>query len=261
LRIALIAAFISLLALSDASAQSPASADIAPGGTLRVAIVGPDPALITKRPDGNFVGVAVDYANFLAGKVDAKLKPVVYPDLEAYGKSLGKNEWDLVFGPRRPLEGDKLDPGPPILMVDALYVAAPGKHFAKASEVDRAGVKIAAPLGEGSPEKFLAATLKSATLVPIAAGGSYAVDALQSGKADVYGANGEIAHGVAARLSGATIVEGPFATAGILIQFPKGKSFTARDRIMQAVKEAKAKNLPQDWIKRHGLKAVRPVTS
>ncbi len=259
MRIAVIAVLFGLLALSSAWAQASGNAELAPGGTLRVAVVGNDPVLVSKRPDGTFVGIAMDLANFLAGKLDAKLKPVVYPDLETYAKSLGKGEWDLVIGPRRPLEGDKLDLGPFVLNVDALYVAAPGRSFAKASEVDRSGVKVAAAVQDGSPEKFLAATLKSATLVPLPPGASYAVDALQSGKADVYGANGEIAHAVAARLPGAKVVEGPFATAGIALQLPKGKSLAARNRLLEVVKEAKARNLPQEWIKRHGLKAVRPV--
>jgi len=59
------------------------------------------------------------------------------------------------------------------VLADYMYVAAPGREFANAAQVDRAGVKIA--VGQNSTsDHFLSRTLKFAELVrqPGGAGGS-----------------------------------------------------------------------------------------
>jgi len=73
--------------------------------------------------------------------------------------------------------------------------------------VDRPGVKIAVVLN-GAPDQFLSRSLKSAELVRISGGSQAMIEALRSGKADVYGSNAENVQTVAEGLPGSKILPG-----------------------------------------------------
>lgn len=142
------------------------------------------------------------------------------------------------------------------MLVDNIYVAAPGRDFADASEVDRPGVKIAVVLN-GAPDQFLSRTLKSAQLVRISGGSEAMIEALRSGKADVYGSNAENVHRVAAGLPGAKIVPGAFRTVRMAVAFPKGLSRAATDKLTEIVNAAKTGGAIQKAIEDARLKGVR----
>ena len=73
--------------------------------------------------------------------------------------------------PPTPLVAEKADFGPDLLLVDFCIVAAPGREFADAAQVDRPGVKIGVGRNSG-PDQFLSRTLKSAELVRPGGGGA-----------------------------------------------------------------------------------------
>lgn len=130
--------------ISGAALGQPApSSEIAPSGKLRVALIGGNPVLVTRKPDGSVSGVSVDLGKFIAEKLGVAFNPVVYADPEAYTRSFGKGEWDIAVGPRRPTEAEIVDYSPDFMLVDNIFVAAPGRDFADASQVDRPGVKVA----------------------------------------------------------------------------------------------------------------------
>src|SRR3954466_9872391 len=186
-----------------AFAQTGVTADLAPGGKLRVASIGANPVLVQKRADGNVGGVAIEVGRFLADKLGVVFEPVIYAEPTAYRQSFGKGEWDIAIGPRD-LGGDTVDFTPDLVVVDNLYVAAPGKRFADAGDVDKPGVRIAL-LDGGAPAIFLRRTLKAAEVV-IVSGRDAGMAALRDGKADVYGSNAENVYYVADTLAGASIV-------------------------------------------------------
>ena len=161
------------------SAQPAISSEIAPSGKLRVATNGGNSLLVARTPDGKMVGgVALDVGKFIAAKLGVSLELVASTNADAYTQSFGKGEWDIAIGSPTSLVAGKADFGPDLILVDFMYVAAPGREFADAGQVDRPGVKIG--VGRNSTaDQFLSRTLKSAELVRPGGGG---VEALRSGR-------------------------------------------------------------------------------
>lgn len=238
-----------------ASGQPALGAEIAPQGKLRVAILAVNPVLMTRKPDGSVSGVAIDLGRFIAERLGVPFEPVFYSSAEAYTRSFGKGEWDVGLGARG-LGGELADYGPDFMLVDNLYVAAPGREFADAGQVDRPGVKVAVAR-DGPPDRFLTRTLKAAELVRIPAGREAAIEALRGGTADVYASNGMIVHGVADAFPGAKIVPGLFTSIPQAIAIAKGRSAAAQGRLAEVVTEAKRAGLVQKAIEQAGIKGVR----
>lgn len=250
---------IILLAMSipgGALGQPATSSEIAPQGKLRVALIGGNPVLVTKKPDGSIGGVSVDLGKFIAEKLGIPFLPVVYADPEAYTRTFGKGEWDIAIGPRRASEAGIVDYTPDFMLVDNIFVAAPGRDFADASQVDRPGVKVAV-IRDGAPDKFLTRTLKSAQLVRIPSGRKAAIETLRSGRADVFGSNAQIVHEVAEGLPDSKIVPGQFNTVPMAVASPKGRSSGAQARLVEIVKEAKGSGLVREAIEQAGSQGVR----
>lgn len=244
------------LAGSASGQSSGISTEIAPSGNLRAALIGSNPVLVTRRANGTLGGVSVELANLIAERLGVSFEPVVYPDTDSYAKSFGTGQWDIAIGPRTPVAESHSDFSPDFMLVDNIYVAAPGREFAHASEVDRPGVKIAVVLN-GAPDQFLSRTLKSAQLVRISGGSEAMIEALRTGKADVYGSNVENVHRVAGGFPGAKIVPGAFRSVRMAVAFPKARSATAKNKITEIVNAAKAGGLIEKSIAEARLKGVR----
>ena len=138
-----------------ALAQPAISAEIAPQGKLRVAMNASTVVLVMRTPDGKITGgVGVELGKFMAGKFGTVLELVVYPGSNAYSQSFGKGDWDIGLGSKTPLVADKADFIVDVLLTDFLFLAAPGRQFADAAQVDRPGVKIGAGV-DSSSEQFL----------------------------------------------------------------------------------------------------------
>ena len=178
-------ALISIWTSGAAMGQSASVTEIATNGKLRS-------GSISIRVLG---GVAEPLGKFIAMKLGVSYEPVMYPNPEAYVQSFGKGEWDIAIGPRVLAPPDKADSGVDLWLIDLVYVAAPGKSFADAGQVDRPGVKVG--VIQGSPsDRFLSHNLKAAEIVRIPLSAEISADAdelLRSGKADVFGATPELA--------------------------------------------------------------------
>jgi polar amino acid transport system substrate-binding protein len=246
---------IAMLMSGDAWAQSLA-AEIAPQGKLRVGMLGYNPVLVTRKPDGSTGGVSASLGKFIAEKLGVPLEPVVYATPEAGVQSYDKQEWDVMVGPRGPAVEQKADFGPDILLADNIYVAAPGRDFADASQVDKPGVKVGV-VQNGVPDQFLSRTLKFAELVRVSAPIEVAVETLRGGKADVFASSAQFAYAVAAGLPGAKIVSGAFLSVHMAVALPKGRSSTAQAKFAEIINDAKRTGFVQRAIEEAGLKGVR----
>jgi hypothetical protein len=96
---------------------------------LRIGMLGYNPAFVTRKPDGSIGGVSVNLGRFIAERLCLPLEPVVYDNPESGVQSYGKDEWDVMIGPGGAAAEQKADFGPDILLVDNIYVAAPGRDF------------------------------------------------------------------------------------------------------------------------------------
>ncbi len=238
-----------------ARGQSAGSSEIAPTGKLRVSMNAQTPALVTRTADGKVVGgAAVAVGKFIAEKLGVSFEIVAYANSREHTQSFGKGEWDISFGPRTPDAADKADYILDVVLSDYLFVAAPGREFANAAQVDRPGVKVGVGT-DSSSDRFLSRTLKSAELVRLIGVGG--IEALRSGKADVWGASASNVQQVADNLPGAKIVAGAFTSDRYMVALPKGKSSAAQSRLAEIVKEAKKTGVVRKAIEQLGMTGVR----
>jgi polar amino acid transport system substrate-binding protein len=179
--------FIMVLGCGGALAQSAASSEIAPAGKLRVGIQTASQILATRERDGSFSGISVDLGKFIAERLGVSFEAVLYANEPAYVQSFGKDECDIAILGRDALHANN-DVTPDFMLADALYIAAPGREFVDAGQIDRPGVKVGVVRG-GIAEKRLGQVLKSAELVRVSPGVNSAIETLRSDKADVWASN------------------------------------------------------------------------
>jgi ABC-type amino acid transport substrate-binding protein len=227
--------------------QPVPSSEIAPNGKLRAAVIG-------IRVLG---GVGQPIGKFIADKLGASFEPVVYPNPQAYEQSFGKAEWDIAIGPRVLAPEDKVEVTPDVWLIELLYLAAAGRDFVSADQVDRAGVKVGT-IQNSPSDRFLTRTLKSAMLDRIPLTSNFPADAvemLRSGKADVFGADSGLIDAIADNYPGAHVLPGAFNTVRAAIALPKGRSAAALDRLVEILKEAKRTGIVQKAIEQAGLRS------
>ena len=196
-----------------AMAQMIINTEIAPTGKLRVGMNAANPTLVTRTADGNVSGVSVDLGKFIAEKLGMSYEPVVYASPATYTESFGKGEWDIIVTGRNAFAAKMLDFSPDVILIESVFVAAPGREFADAGHVDRTGIKIGVARN-ASADVFLSVTLKSAELVRVAGDTATAIDLLRTGKADMYATITDDALLIADRLPGARIIPGVFNKIG-----------------------------------------------
>jgi polar amino acid transport system substrate-binding protein len=228
-----------------AAAQDALKAEIAPGGKLRVALIG-------VRVLG---GVGEPVGQFLAERLGLPFEAVTYRNPQAYEESFAAPAWDVAIGPRVLAPADKADVTPDAWLVELLYLAAAGRQFSAAGEVDRADVKIGT-IQNSPSDRFLSRTLKSATLVRLPLSPNFpadAIDMLRSGAADVFGADSGLIAAIAGGFPEGKIVPGAFNTVRVAFALPKGRSAAAQARLAELLAEAKRTGVVLRAIEQAGL--------
>jgi len=229
--------------------------EIAPTGKLRVGMNGSNVTLVACAPDGSVSGICVDLGKFIAGKLGVPFEAVLYSGAATYTASFGKGDWDIIVTGRNPLAAKLVDFMPDVILIDYVYIAAPGREFSDPGQVDRAGVRIGVPRN-ASADAFLSPRLKSAELVRLAGDADIATEMLRDGKIDLYATGTDSVQKIATRLPGSKII-GTFETVAFAISTAKGWSTAARSKLTQLVNEAKAAGIVQKAIDKSGQKGVR----
>jgi hypothetical protein len=239
---------VSLIALAAsttfASAQSTTT-EIAPTGKLRGSVIGIKVLGGVGEPIGRFV----------AEKLGVPFELVMYRSPQAYEQGFSKSDWDIALGPRVLAPADKADVTPDVWLIDLLYLAAAGRTFAKADDVDRAGVKVGT-IQDSPSDRFLTHALKSAQLVRLPLSQNFpndAVDLLRTGKADVFGADAGLIDAISGGYPEARRVPGAFNTVHAAVALPKGRSPAAQARLADLLREAKRSGIVQKAIEQAGL--------
>lgn len=236
-----------LLLPSATAAQDALKAEIAPGGKLRVALIG-------VRVLG---GVGEPVGRFLADRLGLPFEAVTFPNPQAYEQSFAAPAWDIAIGPRVLAPTDKADVTPDAWLIELQYLAAPGHAFSGAGEVDRPGVKVGT-IQNSPSDRFLSHTLKSATLVRLPLSPKFPADAiemLRGGRADVFGADSGLIAAISGGYPEGHIVPGAFNTVRVAFALPKGRSAAAQTRLNELLAEAKRTGVVQKAIEQAGLKS------
>lgn len=238
--------------------QTNINSEIIPTGKLRLGINGANATLYAPAADGSASGIAVDLGQFIAGRLGVPFEALVYSGAATYTASFGKGEWDIIVTGRNPLAAQRVDFIGDVILIDYVYLAAPGRSFAGPADVDRAGVKIGVPRN-ASADAFLSQRLKAAELVRLAGDMDTAAAMLQEGKIDLYASGGDSLQRIADRVPGSKII-GTFETVAFAISTAKGCSPAAKARLTQLINEAKAAGIVRKAIGASGRKGVRVAT-
>ena len=230
--------------------MSDVKRDIAPGGTLRVAINYGNPVLAQKDPSsGEPRGVSADIARELARRLAL---PHAFVTYDAAGKvfdALAQGAWDVAFMAIDPKRAAQIDFTPPYVIIEGSYMVPERSPLRAIDDVDRAGVRIA--VGQGSAyDLYLTRTIRHAQIVRAPTGN----EAIAMFERDAL----EVAAGVKSPLlryaqshPGLRVMEGRFMAIEQAMGVPKGRTL-AVEYLGALLEELKASGFVADALARSG---------
>jgi len=143
------------------AAQSP-SATLAPTGTLRAVFLGTNPVHGRVDPKtGEATGVVPDLVKELARRLGVRNAVIAKPDAAAVIDALKNHTADIGFLAYDESRAREVDFGAAFLVMFNSYVVRANSQIQKSSDVDRAGIKVAAVKGQ-TQELFVSSHLKNA---------------------------------------------------------------------------------------------------
>jgi len=236
-----IAAGIALLTgLVVAVAAENIPADIAPTGSLRVAIaVGPAASTFwaTRDPaSGQARGVTVELAKAAAAKLRVPLKLVEYQNSGEIAVAAAKDTWDISFMPADAEREKFVDQGPPYVVYESTYLVRAGSDIKTIADVDRPGIRVGAIEGTATL-RTVARSLKHASLATFPKPEA-AAELLGKGQLDALAMGTDALIDLAKGLPGTRVLNEPVQSTGVVIAVPKNRP-TARDWAARFVEEAK----------------------
>jgi polar amino acid transport system substrate-binding protein len=237
--------------------------DLAPGGTLRVAINLGNPVLAQKDAGtGTLGGVSVELARELARRAGV---PIQLTEYEAAGKvfdALKSGAWDLAFLAIEPVRAAEIDFTPPYVIIEGTYMVRKDSPLKAIEDVDRPGIRIA--VGKGAAyDLYLTRTLKHATLVRSHTGGGAApVELFLEQNLDVAAGVKQALVAHARTDQNVRIMDGHFMEIRQAMGTPKGRDKAAAF-LKTYIEEMKASGFVADALKRSNQPdaAVAPPAS
>jgi polar amino acid transport system substrate-binding protein len=220
-----ISALLALLCLPfGAQAQTPAAKDVAPTGTLRVAIgVGPAASAFYCTKDsvsGKPRGVAVDLGAELGRLLHVPVEYVEYPSSGAITEAADKNAWDVAFMPVDPERAKSVDFGPAYYLFESTYLVPAGSRAKTLDDVDRPGVRVIG-VANTTTGRAAQASLKKAKFSTFRSVPEL-IEQMRAGNADAVALSRESLTNFAKKFPGSRILPGGFWKTGVAVAVPKG---------------------------------------
>jgi polar amino acid transport system substrate-binding protein len=229
-------------------------ADLAPTGTLRAAINYGNFILATRdRATGLSRGVAIDLTREIATRLGVPIEIVAYDSVAVMGDAAPSGAWDIAFLGSDPAREKLMSFTAAYLEIEATYLVPGDSPLRSAEDVDRTGVRVAAP-ARANYELYLSRHLERAQLVSTP-GADAAFELLATGKVEALAGLTQGLLGLAPKLPGSRLVEGRFMGVQQSIAVPKGKDAGLRF-LRDVVEEAKKSGLVARAIERTGAKGV-----
>jgi polar amino acid transport system substrate-binding protein len=241
------------------SSTSAAGADLAPTGKLRAGINYGNFILARKDPStGESRGVAIDLARELGRRLGASVELVAYETVAAMVDAARAGAWDIAFLGIDPARAGEISFSPAYLEIEATYLVPAGSPLRVVADVDRDGVRVAAP-ARANYELFLSRHLQRAQLVR-APSAEAAFDLLATAKADALAGLKQALIGLADRLPGSRMLDGRFMAVQQAIGVPKGRD-AGLPYLRDFVEDAKASGLVGRAIEQTGARGVSVAPS
>ena len=242
-----------LLLVSCATSDRPA-AQLAPAGTLRVAINYGNPVLATKDPlSGELHGVAVDIARELARRLAVPVELVGYDTVAKVMAGVKSDAWDVAFLAVDPARASEVAFTAPYMEVEVTYLVAERSELRHAADVDRTGVRIAVQ-EKNAADLFLSKTIKDAVLVRARdESGAYAL--LKSSAAEALASNKQRLLSTMIDHRAYRVLDGRFAAIPHAIGVPAERQAAAQ-YLRRFVEELKASGFISRALERAQLRGV-----
>lgn len=229
-------------------------ADLAPTGKLRAAINYGNFILATKDPaTGESRGVAIDLARELAQRLGVPVEIVAYDSVAVMVDAAKTNAWDIAFLGSDPARETVISFTAAYLEIEATYLVPGPSPLRTAGEVDRAGVRVAAP-ARANYELFLKRNLARAELVSTDSAGA-AFEMLKTGKVEALAGLKQALIGLVDKFPGSRMVDGRFMAVQQSIGVPKGRD-AGLGYLRSVVEDTKASGLVARAIERTGARGV-----
>jgi polar amino acid transport system substrate-binding protein len=229
-------------------------ADLAPTGALRAAVNYGNAILATKDGStGESRGVAIDLMQDIGRRLGVPVAIVSYDSVAVMGDAAPSGVWDVAFLGSDPAREKLMGFTAAYLEIEATYLVPGASPLRAAADVDRDGVRVAAP-ARANYELFLSRNLKRAELVSTPSAAA-AFEALATGQVDALAGLTQSLLGLAPKLPSSRLVDGRFMGVQQSIAVPKGKDAGLR-YLRTVVEDAKKSGLVARAIERTGAKGV-----
>ena len=231
-----------------------ARSELAPTGTLRAGINYGNAILATKdSASGESRGVAIDLAQELGRRLGVPVELVAYVSVAAMVDAAKTGVWDIAFLGADPARAGEISFTAPYLELEATYLVPAGSPLRAIADVDRDGVRVAAP-ARAAYELFLSRSLKRAQLVRTQ-GGDAAFDLLATGKVEALAGLRQALVATVEKLPGSRMLDGQFFAVQQAVGVPSGRD--AGVQYLRAfVEESKASGLVARAIEKTGFRGV-----
>jgi polar amino acid transport system substrate-binding protein len=237
------------------TAQTPeARQALAPTGKLRVALQLANPLnVIQDSASGEMTGVAFDLGQELARRLGVPFESVFYPSVGVLLDSGKTGAWDVAFVSFSPARAEEWDFTGLHLEVEFGYLIPAGSAISTMADVDQPGIRIAVQENSG-PASFFSRTLPNAVFVR-GSSNPGALEALQSGRADVMGSIKPVLFEMSEQLPGSRVLDGRPGIEPHAMVMPKGREL-GMAYARQFIEDAKSEGLVQAAIERAGARGV-----
>ena len=244
---------------STTPTPTPATvAQLAPSGTLRVAINFGNPILATRdAATGEARGVSVDLARELGRRLGVPVELVTYTAAGKVVEGIKSGAWDLAFFAIDPVRGADTDFTAAYVVITGSYLVRGDSPIQRNEDVDREGVRVV--VGRGSAyDLYLTRELKKATLVRVATS-QVVTDTMLAEKIEVAAGVTQQLQADAKRVADVRLLAGSFMTINQAMAVPKGRA-AGLAYVSAFVEEMKTTGFVADALKHHGIEgaAVAP---
>ena len=252
-------ALLAVLALATGCAQTPpapspeARAQLAPSGTLRVAVLTSNPIIGAKdASSGELKGTTVELGRALAASAGVSARMIEYAAIPKLMEDAGTNAWDLAVVAIDPARRSLVDFAPAHLAADGFLtiLVPPGSSARTMADFDKPGMRVAA-VKNAAPLMILERTLKNAKVVA-ADNENEAFGLMRDGKAEGYAQNRFILRTRAQTLPGSRLLDDAFSGLRLAFALPKNRPAAAQ-YVAAFVEDAKKSGEIQRAIDKAGL--------
>lgn len=196
-------------------------ADLAPQGTLRVAINYGNPVLAQEGADGTPLGVSVALAKALADELGVELQMTTFDAAGKVFAALEQDAWRVAFLAIEPVRAAQIEFTEPYVLIEGTYLVRSDSCWQRVEELDQAQTSIA--VGRGAAyDLYLSRTLQTASLerAETSAG---AVDLFIASSLDAAAGVRQPLEQFAQRNPDYRVLDGAFTAIRQAMAVPKGK--------------------------------------